>query len=303
MGEKPWDNDWLVFSRKTRRGAFVLLVLFFLIAVLPRIYRNYFIDNNVEISYHERIEEQEAQKEQKKKEDKSKPKSRYNIPDKKFNPNEFGLNDWKKIGLSEKQATSVLKFKEQLGGFKTKEDVKKSYVISDKLFNQIKDKIDIPQIDSDKEKSEKDTLTKTATPVEVDNKDYVVEINSATAEELVNIKGIGDFFAKKIIEQREKLGGFLYHEQLLVIYNFDEEKLSEVRPFINIDESKIEKLNINFVSVYELKNHPYIEWNVAKSIVDLRDELGRIKSIDQLLLSPYIDRNLFKKIRPYIRLE
>ena len=51
-------------------------------------------------------------------------------------------------------------------------------------------------------------------------KEYVAEvydINNATAKQLTNISGIGDYRAGKIVEYREKLGGFISVSQLLEV--------------------------------------------------------------------------------------
>ena len=46
-----------------------------------------------------------------------------NIKELDKNPNDWTLNDWKSIGLSEKQINTVLNFKKKLGGFKSKEQL------------------------------------------------------------------------------------------------------------------------------------------------------------------------------------
>tara|TARA_B110000046_G_scaffold32429_1_gene34738 strand:- start:3898 stop:4341 length:444 start_codon:yes stop_codon:yes gene_type:complete len=58
-----------------------------------------------------------------------------NIKD--FNPNTLKIDDWKELELSEKQANSILNYKELIGGFKPKEQFRKVYVISDELHEQL----------------------------------------------------------------------------------------------------------------------------------------------------------------------
>lgn len=72
----------------------------------------------------------------------SKPKIHYQ----KFNPNDYGVKDWQKIGFSEKQAKSILKYKKVLGGkFTTLDQIKKSYVIDEEKFRELKPYIILPQ--------------------------------------------------------------------------------------------------------------------------------------------------------------
>ena len=54
-----------------------------------------------------------------------------NINELDKNPNDWIRNDWKSIGLSEKQITTVLNFKKKLGGFKSKEQLFSCYVLDD----------------------------------------------------------------------------------------------------------------------------------------------------------------------------
>ena len=47
------------------------------------------------------------------------------------NPNAWTQNDWKSIGLSEKQIKTVVNYKNKLGGFKSKEQLFNCYVFDD----------------------------------------------------------------------------------------------------------------------------------------------------------------------------
>lgn len=54
-------------------------------------------------------------------------------------------------------------------------------------------------------------------------------INSAKAEELKSIPGIGDTLAKRIIEYRNITGGFKTFEELLQINGIGEKKLESIK--------------------------------------------------------------------------
>jgi DNA uptake protein ComE-like DNA-binding protein len=55
-------------------------------------------------------------------------------------------------------------------------------------------------------------------------------------------------------------------------------------------------------TVEELKNHPYIRWNIANSIVKMRLQKGNFNSINDLLESKLITIEIFEKIKPYLTL-
>lgn len=302
MSSDGWDNEWITFSRKTRRGALVFVVAFIIIAVAPRIYKNYFQNLEVKHKYSsfliendDSTEEIETKRNNKKKtKSYKKKKHKFNPPKEKFNPNDYAKEDWEKLGLSEKQVESIEKYKSLAGEFKTKKDVKKLYVINDQLYDLIEDKIDLP--DSLKYDKPQDLTDENNESEEV----LLIELNTATEESLQQISGIGPYFSKQIIAQRKRFKGYRSLEQLKTIYNFSDDMYEQVSPFLTVDEEATEKINLNSTTIDELKAHPYIEWSVAKSIIDLRKRLGEFSSTDELLKSVLVDLKLLKKLLPYI---
>ena len=133
-------------------------------------------------------------------------------------------------------------------------------------------------------------------------KKELLEINSATEEQLMEIKGIGNFFAKQIIKKREELGGFHDKSQLMEVWKMDEEKFGNMESSIHVDSKLIKKISINDASIEELKKHPYIRWNIANSIVKMREQKNGFHSIEELKESVIITEEKFQKIKPYISL-
>lgn len=74
--------------------------------------------------------------------------------------------------------------------------------------------------------------TSAAVPVIVTNE--LININTATVEELMTLNGIGEVTAQKIIEYRDKNNGFLYIDELLEVDGIGEAKLDKIRDFITI---------------------------------------------------------------------
>ena len=86
------------------------------------------------------------------------------------------------------------------------------------------------------------------------------------------------------------------------VWNLDAAKYDEIKNYIEIDYGNLTKLSINNASLDELKSHPYINYNVANSIVKMRTQKGSYSQLEDLLDSKLIDRVLFKKIKPYLSL-
>ena len=61
-----------------------------------------------------------------------------------------------------------------------------------------------------------------------------IPINTATAEELQSLPGIGPYLAQQIIEARER-SPFFYPEDLKNVPGIGDKRLAQIRPYIRID--------------------------------------------------------------------
>jgi DNA uptake protein ComE-like DNA-binding protein len=280
----------LEFSKRSRRAILVFLALFVILAIIPRIILYYTPEKPLQFNWKEQQIIQNFKPIKEKNKDKY-FKKKYLIPSKKFDPNVYSKNDWMKLGLSQKQAEAVLKFGKY--GFKSKEDLKRVFVIPQELMLKIIDSTFYP---------EKNKTNISISEFKKENNSIVVDLNSASEEELLSIKGIGPFFAKNMLKRREQLGGYINDEQLLEVWKMTPEKMEEIKPYIQIDLHQVRKLNINTATAEEFKKHPYFTWNMANAIVKLRNQHGLFKSINDLKMSVVLSEELFLKIKPYLTL-
>jgi competence protein ComEA len=63
----------------------------------------------------------------------------------------------------------------------------------------------------------------------------VVNVNTASAEELSQLPGVGPARARSIVELREKRGGFKRVEDLLEVKGIGEAGLAKLRPFVALE--------------------------------------------------------------------
>lgn len=102
----------------------------------------------------------------------------------------------------------------------------------------------------------------------------VIELNSADSAALVTLYGIGPYYAKRILEYRERLGGsYVSVFQLLEIRGIDSTKFDSIRKRIKVDGS-VRKFSIAESDFNFLRRNPYIGYVSAKRIVAFREEHG-----------------------------
>jgi len=288
------DEEPLYVSKRNRRGVIALIVFSVIIVFLPRFAQLLNSDVELEVSTEDVKAFEKAKKNFKYQKrnfyPKYEKKKRFSVPPKKFNPNDYSAEDWMNLGLSEKQVAVLLKFTKN--GIRSNEDLKRIFVISDELYALIKDSTYYPE----RPKTE-------YTPKIIEEKKVQkLEINTASIEDLENLKGIGPFFAKQIIKYRDRLGGFSSKEQILEVWKMTIETYDKLIPQIEIDKSKIKKLKINEVTPEELKNHPYLNWSQVNSIIKMRMQRTKFNSIDEIQESKLIDSETFEKLIPYLSL-
>jgi competence protein ComEA len=222
----------------------------------------------------------------------------------KFNPNHLPVGDWKKLGLTDKQIRTIKNYESAGGKFRIKEDFKKIYGITESEYEILAPFITIPQISLENHSPLQQYNRYEATPINRPNvKRLMVNLNSADSAELVEIRGIGPIFARRIIKYRNLLGGFYNKTQLLEVYGLDERKYEEVAGYCTADETQVHKINVNTASINELKKHPYLDYYSAKAIVDRRVSRGNYVSVEQVREIPAIDSNLYRRIRSYLTIE
>ncbi|NOQ71210.1 MAG: hypothetical protein GQ574_04355 [Crocinitomix sp.] len=261
---KPYFN----FNRKEKIGVVALSTLILLLTVVLNVGYTTYVPDPFDVD-ESKLEFLVLDNSNQDDQDRQNPDSHFDKNENKvvitdFDPNTIDLEKWIEFGFSEKQAASIIKYRESYGPFKKKEDIKKLYVVSDEKYAELEPYIIIQKV----EKQEK--FTPDYPIIEATQLVTIVELNSASKEELISIQGIGEYFADRIINYRSKLGGFVDFEQIQEMSIRDEAKAA-ILELTKIDASKVQKTNINTATKDELRSVPYSNWLTVATILKYRD--------------------------------
>jgi hypothetical protein len=97
-------------------------------------------------------------------------------------------------------------------------------------------------------------------------KKYTIDLNRADSTEFESLPGIGGKTARRIIRYRDRLGGYINKFQLLEIKYFDSSLLLNNNITFIVDQTAINKIDINHCEIAVLYRHPYIGKELAKII-------------------------------------
>jgi len=153
-------------------------------------------------------------------------------------------------------------------------------------------------------KYKKDELGKgNPTSLKYELNNFKVKINSADTTSFKSLKGIGSYYSNKIVKYRKALGGFTSIEQLKEVYGILPEVIDQNVSRLIVDSMDIVKVNINTCETADLKRHPYISWNIANSIVQIRRSQEPYKTVEEIKKSDLVNDEIYRKIAPYLKTE
>lgn len=213
-----------------------------------------------------------------------------------FDPNTLSIEGWQKLGLSEKTSKTIDKYRIKGGKFFKPEDITRIWGMPEGFYDRVKDYIVIASVQNNYQQNnfEKATYTKP-------EKKVVVNVNEADTSAFIALPGIGSKLAARIVNFRDKLGGFYSVEQVGETYGLPDSTFRNIKALLQLGGST-KKLNVNTATKDELKVHPYIKWNLANAIVEYRNQHGTFKSLDDLKNIVLVDEATFEKIVHYLRL-
>jgi len=211
---------------------------------------------------------------------------------KPFNPNLVSISELNEMGVSDHVAKNFINYREKVGHFKNKEEVRNLYTVNDYLYSKLKEYIEISEIETETESVIKKEVF------------LNLNINLADTSELKRIKGIGTFYAKQIVKYRDALGGFHSENQYKEVYGLGENEQSLKALIENtfVFQESWKRININDLETKVLLDHPYFWGNLGKVLENYCMHNGPFENVEDIKGCHLVSDEIYLKIAPYLKL-
>ena len=246
----------------------------------------------------------------------------------KFNPDEYSVNDFINLGFTDKQATSILKYKSYLGGsFISKEKFKECYMISEENYRKLAPYLLLPE-SAPANSFEKKSFSNSN---QSNEKQAIIyepfDPNTTNLEGWKNL-GFSEKQAQVIINYRDKnlKGSFKSLDDISRCFVISAEKFEQLKPYIilnpenigtkgsqnsslnsgiqhqtskntNSQEAKTDfrKTNLNEITFKQLIEFGFDEKSAA-SYIGFRNKLGGFLNTKQIIETYNIDKSLAEQL-------
>lgn len=222
-----------------------------------------------------------------------------------FDPNTADSTQLLRLGLQPWQVRNIYKYRAAGGIYRQPLDFAKLYGLTIKQYHELEPYIRISNdylpastLIKNETKYSKTAIKDTTgyrRPIKIKSTEHII-LNTADTTALITIPGIGPYYARQIVQYGNRLGGYVSVDQLDEIEDFP----SEAKKYLVIQDPAPKKLNINKLSLNELKRHPYINFYMAKAITDYRRLHGTITSLNELQLVKDFTPETIKRLTPYV---
>ena len=227
-----------------------------------------------------------------------------------FDPNTADSTQLLRLGLRSWQVKNIYKYRANGGVYRTPSDFARLYGLTQKEFHELEPYIriskdyrpaselfdkssrDVQPSSSDNWSQYRDTLKY---PLKLKENEFVM-LNSLDTNQYKKVPGIGSHYARRIADYGRRLGGYVSTEQLREINGFPEESIR----FFKLNTTHIKKINLNQLTLNQLKSHPYLDFYQARAIIDYRRLREPLKSLDDLKLLPEFPSDARQRLAPYV---
>nr|WP_169932112.1 helix-hairpin-helix domain-containing protein [Nonlabens sp. Ci31] len=278
------------FDRKQQRGIFVLML--FLIVVLACFFyvkqmpKKALVLENTAV-YQRKVDSLIASQQSKR--DTIYP----------FNPNYITDYRGYKLGLSVEELDRLHRFRESGKFINSKKDFQQVTHVSSQWLDSIAPYFKFPDWVTNPKSSYTNNYTKLK-----DRKVVAKDINVASREELKKVYGIGPALSNRIIQERERLKGFVDISQVTAVYGLTDSTMMQLKKLFYVaPRLDFSKIALNTATEEELLSIPYFDDYLVEKLVEQRTLRDGFKSWDKVMLTSRFPQEKLALIQLYLSLD
>jgi len=219
-----------------------------------------------------------------------------------FNPNY--ITDFKgaTLGMTNEEIDRLIAFRKQNKWITSSKQFQEVTKVSDSLLNAISPYFKFPEWITNPKPKNNAIYSDNSKPKIFAQKQ---DLNTATAQQLQKVNGVGKVFSDRIIKYRNKFkGGFIADVQLLDVYGLTSEVIEKITNQFTVKTPKtIQQININAATIGDLVTVPHIDYDLAHNIIEQRQLREGYNSIDELTKVKDFPVNKIKIIELYLHFE
>lgn len=314
---RKWLRSYFYFSKKERRAVLLLLSLIIIFALSPRIFP--FIVKPKQIPIDTAFLQQIKNLKQHFPADKPfsavapeassidhSDNTNAIIRPRVFDPNTVSEAALLQMGLRAKLVRTLMNYRSKGGKFRKPSDLARIYGMDEKTYESIAPFIQIKDAHSGASVANRNGPTFNHNETAFKGKHSAslkIDINTADTTEWKYLPGIGSRLALRIVNFREKLGGFRSVAQVAETYALPDSTYRLILPMLVHNATDIRTLNINTASLQELRQHPYISYAIAKAILAYRTQHGAFGRVEDLQRIMLMTDSIYQRIYPYLSVE
>lgn len=322
-------GDYFTFSKKQRNAIFILLFLIAGCFVFRFSYRYFMVEKTVAVdsAFFKQVASLKSADTSRfannykpyKRYNNNSTEADYNKPYEKkeynntkgelfdFDPNTATPDEWKRLGIRDKTISTINNYIAKGGKFHKPEDIKKVYGIfpdqAERLMPYVHIKNTEKQGFIEKNDANANSKPSAETYTKPNFPRQLIDINTADTTAFISLPFIGSKLASRIVNYREKLGGFYKVEQVGETYGIADSVFQKIKPRLVLGNPSVKQININTADAATLKSNPYIKWAVANAIFQFRLQHGNYITVADLKKIMLIDEQTFNKMQPYLTVQ
>jgi len=310
MNHRP-EHHFLDFTKKERNGILLLTGIILVLILLPRTYPLFTPAPPAADTAFQRaiasLQVIDSNNAEKKEYETYSPRSYNNTGEATtsgelfaFDPNTLSPEGWKKLGLRDKTITTIQKYISKGGRFRSPEDIHKVWGLRPGEADRLQPYVRIASAGT----AGHPEFASPAKPVytRLVRAPVNVDINQADTTAFIALPGIGSKLAGRIITFRDKLGGFYSTSQVGEVFGLADSVFQKIKPYLQLT-GHVKQVNINTATLEEMKQHPYIRYQLANAIVQYRQQHGVFAEPSGIRNIMMVTEDIYRKLLPYITVQ